>query len=421
MTKNRIQLLRLSDLEIASMSNLERKKHIQKLALIKQLLHSSPSTIQDLVNTSNISQPTCQQHLNELLAIDLIEKKGKGVSLGGRRPDLYRLKDNAYYILSVNMERFQIKAAVYDNNYNLHGRQTLNLAISKDLSILKNIKDLVDNVVNESGVDQNAIIGIGISTPGLVDSKEKINYTYLSEGEGTLKEGLDRLFPYPTFVENDVKSATIAELRFGLAKNHQNALVVLLDWGIGLGIIMDGELRKGALGFSGEIGHMPFVDEGALCYCGKRGCLETVASGIALARMTRDGIKSGQHSLLNKLSSHETNQIEPHAVIDAANQGDQYAINMLSILGNNLGKGIATLIQLFNPDVIILGGKIAEAKQYITIPIIQSINTYSMTKIRENTSVILSELKQDGSLLGNVNIVIENLIDEIIAKLQKSP
>ena len=189
---------------------------------------------------------------------------------------------------------------------------------------------------------------------------------------------------------------------------------MLMDWGVGLGIIMDGKMRKGSRGFSGEIGHIPLIDEGALCYCGKKGCLETVASGIALARMAKEGIKSGQHSLLNELSDHEIDKIEPHLVIDAANRGDQYAISILSIVGSNLGKGIATLVQLFNPEVIILGGKMAEAKQYITIPIIQSINTYSMTEIRENTQIVTSELGQDSCILGVASMVINNIFERQI-------
>jgi predicted NBD/HSP70 family sugar kinase len=187
-----------------------------------------------------------------------------------------------------------------------------------------------------------------------------------------------------------------------------------MDWGIGLGIIMDGKLQSGMSGFAGEIGHIPFVKDGELCHCGKRGCLETVASGIALARMAKEGIKSGQTSLLNTLSEEEIDQIEPHIVIDAANKGDQYAINILSQVGENLGKAVATLIQLFNPEIIILGGKIAEAKQYITIPMRHAINTYCMTRIRENTKILPSTLGNSAGILGSASIVIENTFERQI-------
>src|SRR5690606_7196052 len=215
-------------------------------------------------------------------------------------------------------------------------------------------------------------------------------------------------------IQNDVKSAALAESRFGLAQNKQDVLVVSLDWGVGLGIIMDGKLRSGTIGYAGEIGHIPLVNDGILCYCGKRGCLETVASGIALANMAKEGIKSGQASFLTELSDQELERLEPQIIIDAANRGDQYAISILSQVGINLGKGISILIQLFNPELIILGGKIAEAKQYITTPIQQSINTYCMAQLREKTKIELSNLGKNAAILGSVAVVMENLFEDQI-------
>lgn len=412
------QLL-LNDDFILQMSNIERKKYSQKVKLLKHVYSHGPTSIHELFTVLGISSPTCQILVNELIAENLIEKKGKGISIGGRKPDLYALKDASYYVISIGMERFRAKVAIYDNNHNnISGIKILPVTITKDLSALAPLVEFVNYMLNESAIDKTKLLGIGINMPGLINTNTGNNDTYLISADKTknLRTKMSEEFGCPVFIENDVKSATIAESRHGLAKDKNDALVVLMDWGIGLGIIMDGKLRKGSKGFSGEIGHMPFVDDGALCYCGKRGCLETVASGIALAKMAREGIKSGQHSILNELSGQEINRIEPHIVIDAANRGDQYAINMLSKVGTSLGKGIATLIQLFNPEVIILGGKMAEAKQYITIPIIQSINTYSMTEIREDTKIVLSELGQDANMIGNVNIVIENMLDKQIEK-----
>jgi predicted NBD/HSP70 family sugar kinase len=245
-----------------------------------------------------------------------------------------------------------------------------------------------------------------------VASEEGINYTfYTTDKAESLQQILEKKLNKPVFIQNDVKSACLAEYRFGLAHGPKNVLVISLDWGIGLGIIMDGKMRTGSSGFAGEFGHIPLVEEGILCHCGKRGCLETVASGIALARMAREGIKSGQNSFLNELSDAEIDQIEPPIIIKAANNGDQYAINILSEIGINLGKGIAILIQLFNPELIILGGKIADAKQYITTPIQHSINTYCMTQLRERTKVTLSELGSHASLLGSVATVMENILE----------
>jgi predicted NBD/HSP70 family sugar kinase len=247
--------------------------------------------------------------------------------------------------------------------------------------------------------------------PGLEGLKEGRNYTYLltPEGSVSLQQVLESKFKKPVFLQNDVNAATLAEYRFGLARSRRDVLVISMDWGIGIGMILDGKLRTGTSGFAGEFGHIPLVEDGVLCYCGKRGCLETVASGNALARLAAMGIKSGQSTQLHNFSGRDTDQLEPKVVIDAAHNGDQYAINILSEIGLNLGKGIAILIQLFNPELIILGGKMAEAKHYITVPIQQSINTYCMTQLREKTSLAMSTLGAHAGILGAVATVMENI------------
>jgi len=400
--------------KLHELSNMERKKYLQKIKILKYIYENEAASVSEIFTAVGISSPTCLILLNELISDDVLEKKGKGESMGGRKPDSYVLKDGTFYIVSIEMEKFRTRAAILDNNNNyITSIHTSLKAISKDQSAIPDLKAFVDKLINAAQIDKSKIVGVGISMPGLVDAERGTNYTYLrsDDKEKTLQEVLMGELGYPVFLQNDVKCAAIAESKHGLAKGISDALVVLMDWGVGLGIIMDGKMRKGSRGFSGEIGHIPLIDEGVLCYCGKKGCLETVASGIALAGMAKEGIKSGQHSLLNELSDHEIDKIEPHLVIDAANRGDQYAISILSVVGSNLGKGIATLVQLFNPEVIILGGKMAEAKQYITIPITQAINTYSMTEIRENTKIITSELGQDSCILGMASVVINNILE----------
>lgn len=401
-----------------SLTNIERKKYLQKVRLVKLLHTEGAKSNADICRVLNISSPTSIILLNELLCEGLIEKKGKGRSIGGRKPELYSLRNNSFYVLCIEMDRFKTEMAILDNNNNnITGIKSFSLRLTKDKSAIKLLHEFADQLISSSGIDTNKLVGIGLGMPGLVDSNAGKNYTYLVSSSGdskTLQDILEEKFNKPVYVQNDVKTNTLAECRFGLALNRKDALVLLMDWGIGLGIIMDGKLQSGMSGFAGEIGHIPFVKDGELCHCGKRGCLETVASGIALARMAKEGIKSGQTSILNKLSEEEIDQIEPQIVIDAANKGDQYAINILSQVGENLGKAVATLIQLFNPELIILGGKIAEAKQYITIPMRHAINTYCMTRIRENTKIVLSTLGHSAGILGSASIVIENTFERQI-------
>jgi predicted NBD/HSP70 family sugar kinase len=372
----------------------------------------------------NMSTPSILKLISSLTAEGWIEKKGYGVSIGGRKPDLYSLKDKKILILCIDIALFHTKIAIIDNNYNyIVEAQTIALPISKSTrsDFLNILSSQVQDILKGHHISQEALIGCSVGMPGLVDSEKGKSYSYfLSDEEDiSLTTEFEKTLKLPVVIQNDVNGSSMAEFTHGMAKGKQNVLILLMDLGVGLGIIMDGKLRKGACGFSGELGHIPFVENGALCYCGKHGCLETITSGNALSEMAKEGIMAGKNSMLNKLSKEELQRIEPAVIIEAANKGDQYAIQLLSNIGTYMGKGIAMLIQLFNPELIILSGKIAEAKQYITLPMQQAINTYCMTQIRERTTILSSELGENSRLLGYATTGIDHFLNNCIQKAGK--
>ena len=404
--------------QLENSSNVERKKHLQKIKILQNLYFQGPQTNTEICDTFNISSPTSIRLLNQLIEENWIKKDGHGKSAGGRKPDLYKLKEKSFYVVGIQVERFKIKMALFDNNNNKMAEyEDIPFQIEgEEGSMVDHLFETTNNLINESGIDRENLLGIGISMPGLVSSREGKNFTYfLKEEESeSLEQVLQRKFEKPVYILNDAKSACVAEYAFGLASQKKNVLVISMDWGIGLGIIIEGKVHQGSSGFAGEFGHIPLIDDGLLCHCGKRGCLETVASGMALARMAKEGIKAGESSILSKFSEKEIERLQPQTVIDAANRGDQFAINILSEVGINLGKGIAILIQIFNPELVILEGKFADAKQFITTPIQQSINTYCMAQLREKTTVSLSTLGDNSVLLGSVATVMENIFEDQI-------
>jgi N-acetylglucosamine repressor len=409
--------LALEEEYLEKLNHVERKKHLQKMKIVRHLYVKGARSNADICNRFSISSPTSMGLLNELMAEGVIEKQGRGESVGGRKPELYGMRNNSLFVLSIEMEKFSTHMAIFDGtNNNITGTHTFPIHLTKDLTALDELYQYANSLILSSGIDADKLMGIGLSMPGLVSSREGDSYTYLLTGqdETPLQDLLALKFNKPVYIQNDVKSATLAEYRFGAAQGRRDVLVLTLDWGIGLGIIMDGKLRLGTSGFAGEFGHIPFIDNGVLCHCGKRGCLETVASGSSLARMAREGMQSGQDTLLKELSGQELEKIDPQAIIQAAHEGDQYAINILAETGRNLGKGIAMLIQLFNPELIIIGGKMAEARQYLTTPIQQSINTYCMTQLRERTEIALSKLGQQAGILGPVATVMERIFEHRI-------
>jgi predicted NBD/HSP70 family sugar kinase len=371
----------------------------------------------------DMSTPSVLKLLTALIGDGWIEKKGYGISIGGRKPDLYCLKDKKIRILCIDIELYHTKIAIVDNNYNfVLDVKTILLPISKSRIDFFNILNThIQDILKSADINNQQLIGCSVGMPGLIDAEKGENYSYfLSNGENiSLTAAFEKMLNLPVVIQNDVNGSSMAEFMHGMAKGKQNVLVLLMDWGVGLGIIMDGKLRQGTCGFSGELGHISFVENGALCYCGKHGCLETIASGNALSEMAKEGILSGKNSMLNKLSNEELERIEPDVIIKAANKGDQYAIQLLSNVGTNMGKGISMLIQLFNPELIILSGKIAEAKQYITLPMQQAINMYCMTQIREKTTIVSSELGENSRLLGYTTSGIDQFLEAYIKKVKK--
>ncbi|RZL10781.1 MAG: ROK family transcriptional regulator [Hymenobacter sp.] len=409
-------LLALEETHLARLNNIERRKHIQKLKIVKHLYVKGAKTNADICSRFNISSPTSIAMLNELVAEGLVEKQGRGKSLGGRKPELYGLCDGSLFVLSVHMEQFKTRIAIFDNNNQIiSGVHTFAIELTPDLGALPQLHKHAQELIRASGIELKKLVGVGISMPGLVDSKEGNNHTYLlTPGEESLQQLLEEQFGKPVFLQNDAKSAALAEYRFGLAHGLRDVLVLSMDWGIGMGVILDGKLRSGASGFAGEFGHIPLVDGGALCHCGKRGCLETEASGSGIVRIAKAGIQAGQHTMLSQLPAQQVANLQPEHVYEAAHHGDQFAINILAEVGTNLGKGIAILTQLFNPELIILGGEIAQAKQFILPAIQQAINTYCMAQLREQTSLVVSELGTNAVILGSVATVMENIFESYL-------
>ncbi|MEO2070518.1 MAG: ROK family transcriptional regulator [Zunongwangia sp.] len=410
----------IEDAQLEEMSNVERKKVHQKTRIIKHMFLNGDTSNAEICSKFGISLPTSMALINQLLDDGIVIKKGRGKSEGGRKPDLYGLKEHSFFVLSIHIERFKIKLALIDNNHSILKEEVLETQISPNSNIVDLLYDFAEAFLKASEIDHKKIMGVGISMPGLVSSEEGKNFTYyLTEQDpASLRDKFEDRFKKPVAILNDAKSASLAEFHFGLAKEKENVLVISMDWGVGLGIIMGGKIQTGVSGFAGEFGHIPMVEDGTLCHCGKRGCLETEASGLALVRKVKEGLEQGQTSVLNTLSDEALEKLEPDTIVEAANKGDQFAINSLSEIGISLGKGIAILIQIFNPELIVLEGKIAKAKQFITTPIQQSMNIYCMMQLKEKTNIELSNLGNNSSLYGGTIAVMDSIFRNQITMIK---
>jgi predicted NBD/HSP70 family sugar kinase len=397
----------------------KRKKTYLKKQILKTIYFEGPLSNADLAKKLNLSTPNINGILADLIRDKLVTDVGKGRSSGGRRPNIYGLVKNGFYIIGINISLYRTGISIFNShNKEVCEREYFPIRITQGMQIFDKINFHLKTIIDNSGIDKNKIVAIGIEMPGLVDQKKGMNNTYFLDNEN-LYGDLQTVFDYPVYFENNAKVRTFSEQQFGLARGKKNVLVVNIGWGIGLGIITNGRLYEGKTGFSGEFGHLPVIDNGILCKCGKRGCLETVASLTAIAQMARDGLEKSKSSALRKLIGGDLEKIDINTVVQAAQDGDELSAAILTHIGHWLGRGIAYLLQIFNPELIIIGGKIIIADNLIMDPVIQSVLSYTNHIISADTEIKFSDLGPRAGIVGAPALAMENIANARELKIVK--
>lgn len=388
---------------------IELKKTGHKKQILRAIYFNGPLSNSELSKRIKLSTPKVNSLLIELIDDELVKDLGRGDSSGGRRPNIYGLIEDGFYVVGVTINVNRTIISIFNsNNKEVSGPHYFPIKMQSDITIFNQVNEKLEQVVKESNISNEKILVAGIELPGLINQKLGINKTYFPQVTNLFEE-LKKIFGIPVYFAHDSKVRTFAEQHFGLAKNKKNVLMLQADWGLGLGMIIDKKLYLGKSGYSGEFGHLPIVDNGVLCSCGKQGCLETIVSANAIVRMAKEGIKNGSSSLIKELVNNDLNNIEIATVIQAANSGDQFAISIFTEVGRWLGRGIAYLLQIFNPELIIIGGRVAEASQFILAPIQQAIHTYSNRDISNDTKIEFSELGSKAGTMGAAAYALEKI------------
>ena len=387
----------------------EIKKTGHKKHILRAIYFNGPLSNSELSKIIKLSTPKINSLLVELIEDGLVMELGRGDSSGGRRPNIYGLVEDGFYVVGITININRTIISIFNsNNREVVGPHYFPIKMQSKLAIFHRVNEKLEEVVKESNIDRKKILVAGIELPGITNQKLGINKTYFPEITN-LHEELRKIFGIPVYFNHDSKVRTFAEQHFGLAKNKKNVLMLQADWGLGLGIIVNGKLYAGRSGFSGEFGHLPIADNGVLCSCGKQGCLETIVSATAIERKAKQGIENGNSSLIESLVKGNLDKIDISVVTQAANAGDQFAISLFSDVGSWLGRGIAYLIQIFNPELIIIGGRVAEASQFIMAPIQQAINTFSNRDISDDTEIKFSELGSKAGTIGAAAYALEKI------------
>ncbi len=384
-----------------------------KEKILTYLYYLKEQSIAGLSKSLAKSTPIVTKAINELLEQKIIVDKGLAASTGGRRAALYSLNENLdNFIVSVSIDQFY--TSIYLSNLQqeiLAEEVDIKLDLTDPTASANILKHL--RIFIESHIDTKKVIGIGISMPGFVNSTTGLNNSYTEDNPlHYLKNTLETEFNIPTVIDNDSRCIAWAEKEFGSGIKSTHTLVINLNWGVGLGIIINGEIFTGATGFAGEFSHIPLSNTNSLCSCGKRGCLEVEASLKSAIDQTEIAIQQGEYSIYSTLIKTMSNK--SNALIEAAKIGDQLVIYQIGKIGFMIGKGISTLLHILNPNKIIISGRGAEIGNILAPQIQNAMNEFSIPRIARMTSIEISNLHKTAQQKGTTALVVEHYIKHIL-------
>lgn len=379
------------------LNDTDNKSSNAKREILRACIHNGNSSIAELGKVLNISVPTVTKLVGEMIDEGFLEDKGKIGTSGGRRPSIYGLNPEAGYFLGVDVARQHFHIAVSDFTGNIIlFIQDIEFVLEANADSFKRMCSLVKSEVAKAGISWDKILSVGVSLSGRVNPESGFSLTYHVSDDLPLKELFQNEFDVPAYIENDSRAMAYGEYMTLGDKSNPNMLFINISWGLGMGIIMNGELYYGTSGFSGEIGHFPLLDNGIMCRCGKIGCLETEASGSALKRWILGKLEEGRQSSLQNIPD-----IKLHNILDAVAAGDMLAIEGIGVVGDTLGRGIAGLINIFNPGLVVIGGRLIVGRDYLMLPIKTAVNRLSLSKVIADTKLRFSTLDRKAASVGD--------------------
>ena len=388
----------------------DNKNSLLKKTILYLCIDKGEQSIAAISEAIGASVPTATKLIGELMDEGFMVDLGKSGTSGGRRPSIYGLNPEAGYFIGVDIRNTHAAIAVTNFKGGLLSFQDdipFKMEANEEAVhlIAQNIREYLD----EQGLDWNKIMGLGVSIPGRVNPVTGYSNNFSFDEKRSISSILEDDLNIHVVLENDSRARTYGEY-LGGGHKEKNMLFVNVSWGLGMGLILNGHLYYGASGYSGEFGHFPLLDNGQMCRCGKIGCLETGASGSALVRMIGEKLFSGRASSLAGKYKAE-GKVNLNDIFTAIQNEDTLAIETVEKIGTNLGKGLAGLINIFNPNLVVIGGKVAVAAgDYLMLPIRTAIRRHVLNIAFQDTSIKLTQLKQKAAPIGAALLVRSRML-----------
>ncbi|MFA7140753.1 MAG: ROK family transcriptional regulator [Proteiniphilum sp.] len=388
-------------------------KNIQiKKDIISHFINTGNDTIAELARELDLSVPTVTKFIGELIDQGLISEFGKIHTPGGRHPIVYGLNPTSAYFVGVDMSRHHLNIALMDFTGRIADNEIgISYTYENTPESFDQLCGHIQKFIDRTGELKKKIYHINLNISGRVNPESGYSYSSFYFSENPISEILTNKLNYNVSIDNDTRAMAYGEYMKGVVTNEKDVIFVNVSWGLGIGIIIDGKPYYGKSGFSGEFGHFPIFDNEIICHCGKKGCLETEASGLAIHRAVIERIKNGESSILTQKVK-DLNQLTLTHIIEATNNEDPLCIEIVEEVGYKLGRYIAGLINIFNPELVVIGGQVAETEGFIMLPIRSSVRKYSLNLVNKDTQIISSKLKKKAGIIGACMIARSKLFAE---------
>jgi predicted NBD/HSP70 family sugar kinase len=363
-----------------------------------------------LARVGRLSMPAIMDIVGLLIEEGLVREVGVGPSSGGRRPVLLEVVPEAYCAVGLEVGARTIRAVVTDLLAVVRQRVQVpsNMAHGPDALLLQ-LRSVLHDILTKHTLEFGAILGVALALPAPILQSTAQSFSppsYPDWGELKLGEWVAAHFDVPVIVENDAKAAALGESLYGAGRGVHNLFCVMAHRGIGGAAIVNGQLLRGADGGAGEIGHMLIDPNGPQCGCGRYGCLEAFAGRAAIAQRTVRALKLGGYSDLNGCALAD---VSTEQVIEAGLAGHAVAREVLAETGRYLGIGVANIINLFNPELVVVGGATMQAGDLVLDSLVRVARQRTLPDLSDQVRIVPSELGQDAGAVGAAALVLREL------------
>jgi glucokinase-like ROK family protein len=401
-------------------------KLLNRLEILRCIRSEGPISRVDLQKRTRLSWGTISASTRELLDSGILTETGEVMTDMGRRPVELDLNRAGNFVLGLQLGNALVRSVLMDIKGSVVGELDVPVnASGTSTEILRCLTDTGQSLLRQQGVRPGTLMGIGVAVPGAVDFTTGVSL-YAPQHPNwknvAVKERFEKTFGVPCFVDHSFNCSALSEQLFGLGKGLRNYICVLIGTGVAAGIVLGGEVYRGENGLAGEFGHTCIEENGLLCACGNRGCIEAYISGPALAASARKELESERSGVSPLAAAGDTAGITAEQLYRAAKQGDAVAIRVFARMGTVLGIGISNLINIFNPQTVILGGFVCQASEFFLPSCIEAVNKkawHASPKDVKVSQLPRSAVRGAGALVLEQLFTSGQIVDRAISRRNK--